>query len=1012
DVPANATNLTVCVTGNTDTMELYVRRADLPTRTVFDYRQIITPPGGCLSITIFDDPPLTPGRYYIGVYNPSTTTQHIRLLATIYRNPFAVASTVSGFSTPVTIQDDAVTYAYITNKTHLPISDVDVSLLINHPRISDLAITLVSPNGTRVVLFEDRGATWTNGLGTFNTTTNSLGIPVFGTTNMVAFYTNDFEAAPVGPYAPGAVFQGWSVLTNFVNVEPDLAAPWLTNNVLVLGDGVVSNSLPTTNSTAYSLSFKVTHAPYLVGTVGWWPLDGDGSDIFGGFNGLLSGNVLFTNGMVYQAYVGDGLATRMVVPRAPALDVGQGRGFAIEGWINPVAPTALIGATVFSSSFEGTPNQIVGAPDYFAEGWRVDFGSIEIQTNGSMALPGLAHSGLAYIDANGWGQGIISTNITLVAGKQYQLSVAFTRNPDSLTAGVNPQASINLNGPALLSLAPANANSWNDLGWQTTSVVFTASAALSKLEIKGLNAGASGVCLDTLMIREYLPANTNSAKAAPLVEWFDVNKVTNTPLAAATFVPLQNPTATFSQTASGDFSVERAIDGNTDDNLGWAIQFGIGPQTAVFETVTNVGTAGGSVFTFTFIQNAFLTYHPDTLGRFRLSVTTDDRSTFADGLTRGGDVTANWTVLEPIAYTSANGATLTKLSDNSILAGGLAPDRDVYTVVAQTPLANITGVRLEVLTDPSLPFGGPGRESANGNFVLSEFQMQAAPLQAPETPAALGVQFWLGDLSHSDTNSGILSAAIWDTNSQPHYIGTLPAALTNGGWQHVALSFDAFTRTARLYTNGQLAVAQVVATTNFVPRTSGDLYFGFHPVNNTNFTAFAGGLDELGLYQRPLSDCEVAAIFQAGLGGKYGTNVLTCPVTNAVQLLTSVGTLNFAFTNGYAWSTNGPAWETNTLYFTNLLQCAVTNGPATNVTALLLSASDPNAQVDDFVLSALRTNFVNGLLNFTDNTNLALLPIKFAPAPYAMSNFPPTLIFSNDFESVIVTQGVYKVGDV
>ena len=63
--------------------------------------------------------------------------------------------------------DDAVTYAYITNLTHLTISSLDVGLLISDPRISDLALTLISPTGTRVLLFEDRGALSTNGLGIF-----------------------------------------------------------------------------------------------------------------------------------------------------------------------------------------------------------------------------------------------------------------------------------------------------------------------------------------------------------------------------------------------------------------------------------------------------------------------------------------------------------------------------------------------------------------------------------------------------------------------------------------------------------------------------------------------------------------------------------------------------------------------------------------------------------------------------------------------------------------------------
>ena len=45
-------------------------------------------------------------------------------------------------------------------------------------------------------------------------------------------------------------------------------------------------------------------------------------------------------------------------------------------------------------------------------------------------------------------------------------------------------------------------------------------------------------------------------------------------------VTLQQATATFSQT-SGDFSVSRAINGTTDDALGWAILPDIKAQTAL-----------------------------------------------------------------------------------------------------------------------------------------------------------------------------------------------------------------------------------------------------------------------------------------------------------------------------------------------------------------------------------------------------------------------------------------------
>jgi hypothetical protein len=205
------------------------------------------------------------------------------------------------------------------------------------------------------------------------------------------------------------------------------------------------------------------------------------------------------------------------------------------------------------------------------------------------------------------------------------------------------------------------------------------------------------------------------------------------PAGHATAVVLQQATATFSQTTGSRF-IDRAINGDLTD--GWAISPNITSQTAVFETSANLGSAAGTLFTFVLTQAFASPQH--TLGHFRLSLTTDDRSLFADGLASGGDVTANWTVLDPMTFVSANGATLTELGDYSILASGFSPDNDVYTVTASTTLTDITGIRLEALTDASLPFGGPGRKPTNGNFVLSEFQVYVpdAPAAAPSNTAA------------------------------------------------------------------------------------------------------------------------------------------------------------------------------------------------------------------------------------------------------------------------------------
>jgi hypothetical protein len=88
-----------------------------------------------------------------------------------------------------------------------------------------------------------------------------------------------------------------------------------------------------------------------------------------------------------------------------------------------------------------------------------------------------------------------------------------------------------------------------------------------------------------------------------------------------------------------------------------------------------------------------------------------------------------WTILDPEAFASAAGATLTKLSDKSILAGGKTPEKDTYIVTASTDLRGITAVRLETLIDPSLPLRAAGR-GESGDFVLTGFEVEAAPASA------------------------------------------------------------------------------------------------------------------------------------------------------------------------------------------------------------------------------------------------------------------------------------------
>ena len=82
-----------------------------------------------------------------------------------------------------------------------------------------------------------------------------------------------------------------------------------------------------------------------------------------------------------------------------------------------------------------------------------------------------------------------------------------------------------------------------------------------------------------------------------------------------------------------------------------------------------------------------------------------------------------WSVLKPTTATAASETTLQVKPDQTILASGKSPATEVYTITIHDPPAGITGLRLEVLPDDSLPRKGPGRAS-NGNFVVTEFTAQ------------------------------------------------------------------------------------------------------------------------------------------------------------------------------------------------------------------------------------------------------------------------------------------------
>lgn len=95
-----------------------------------------------------------------------------------------------------------------------------------------------------------------------------------------------------------------------------------------------------------------------------------------------------------------------------------------------------------------------------------------------------------------------------------------------------------------------------------------------------------------------------------------------------------------------------------------------------------------------------------------------------------------WHVVEAVEVRADHGSQLTKQPDGSLLASGNRPEKEVYRIVVDAKLAEVTGLRLEVLADPSLPKQGPGRQD-NGNLHLNELRVVAAPLDQPQESRAV-----------------------------------------------------------------------------------------------------------------------------------------------------------------------------------------------------------------------------------------------------------------------------------
>ncbi|MFN0170619.1 MAG: DUF1549 and DUF1553 domain-containing protein, partial [Bryobacteraceae bacterium] len=151
----------------------------------------------------------------------------------------------------------------------------------------------------------------------------------------------------------------------------------------------------------------------------------------------------------------------------------------------------------------------------------------------------------------------------------------------------------------------------------------------------------------------------------------------------------------------------------------------------------------------------------------------------------GGDQ-PEWVVLRPsVDDISTGGQKYLPLDDGSFLAQGYAPTKHRVKFSLKTDLRNITGFRLELLNDASLPLGGPGR-SIKGTGALTEFEVEAATGETPEKTVKVKIALASADISLPERP---LDTIYNDKNEKKRVLGPIGFAID--GKEETAWTHDA-----------------------------------------------------------------------------------------------------------------------------------------------------------------------------------------------------------------------------
>ncbi len=148
-------------------------------------------------------------------------------------------------------------------------------------------------------------------------------------------------------------------------------------------------------------------------------------------------------------------------------------------------------------------------------------------------------------------------------------------------------------------------------------------------------------------------------------------------------------------------------------------------------------------------------------------------------------VSPDWVVVRPdVDEESTGGQKYIPMEDGSFLAEGYAPTKHTVKMTVKTTIAPIRAIRLELLNDPNLPMGGPGR-SIKGTGALTEIRIEAAPADGKGKAADFKIASATADVNPPER----VLEAIFDDRSKRRRV-TGPVAMAIDGKDETAWGND------------------------------------------------------------------------------------------------------------------------------------------------------------------------------------------------------------------------------